>query len=118
MAVRSMTGFARVRKLLPEGELIVSLKSVNHRGLDLHFHMPPEFDLFENTIRSTIKGRVSRGHVQVHVGFTPQHENHSSLNHQLLSAWLAAFKDAAGKFELTSKPDLNVAFPIPGMLHS
>src|SRR5260370_41869311 len=118
MAVRSMTGFACVRKLLNEGELVVSLKSVNHRGLDLHFHMPPEFDAFENTIRSAIKGRVSRGHIQVHVSFAPQHENNSSLNHQLLSSWLAAFRDATEKFELSGKPDLNAAFRIPGMFQS
>ena len=23
-----------------QGEIVVSLKSVNHRGLDLHFHLP------------------------------------------------------------------------------
>jgi len=33
-----MTGFARVRKPIAQGEVVLSLKSVNHRGLDLHFH--------------------------------------------------------------------------------
>ena len=42
-----MTGFARVRKEIPQGELVLSLKSVNHRGLDLHFHLPNEFDALE-----------------------------------------------------------------------
>ena len=49
-----MTGFARVRRSLPEGELILSVKSVNHRGLDMHFHLPEEFDPFENSIRAVI----------------------------------------------------------------
>jgi uncharacterized protein YicC (UPF0701 family) len=35
-----MTGFARVRKTVPEGEIVLSVKSVNHRALDLHFHLP------------------------------------------------------------------------------
>ena len=34
-----MTGFARVRQTTEHGEIAVSLKSVNHRGLDLHFHL-------------------------------------------------------------------------------
>jgi uncharacterized protein YicC (UPF0701 family) len=42
-----MTGFARVKKSLPEGEVVVSVKSVNHRGLDLHFHMPQELEAIE-----------------------------------------------------------------------
>ncbi len=37
--IRSMTGFARVQKTTEHGEIVVSLKSVNHRGLDLHFHL-------------------------------------------------------------------------------
>ena len=44
--VRSMTGFARVQKTTPRGEILVLLKSLNHRGLDLHFHLPPELDPF------------------------------------------------------------------------
>ncbi len=34
-----MTGFARVHKATEHGEITVTLKSVNHRGLDLHFHL-------------------------------------------------------------------------------
>ena len=33
MSVRSMTGFARIRKSAEAGEVVVSVKSVNHRGL-------------------------------------------------------------------------------------
>ena len=44
MPIRSMTGFARVSRSTPFGELTLSIKTVNHRGLDLHFHMPLEFD--------------------------------------------------------------------------
>ena len=38
LPIRSMTGFARVQKTTEHGDITVSLKSVNHRGLDLHFH--------------------------------------------------------------------------------
>ena len=36
--LRSMTGFARVRRPLGEGEVVVSVKTLNHRALDLHIH--------------------------------------------------------------------------------
>jgi len=68
--IRSMTGFARVRKTAPEGELVVTLKSVNHRGLDMHFHLPLELDPFETVIRNAIKGQVARGHVQINIAFS------------------------------------------------
>ncbi|MDQ2900483.1 MAG: YicC family protein [Acidobacteriota bacterium] len=110
-----MTGFARVRKALPGGELVVGLKSVNHRGLDLHFHMPPQLDGLEHAIRAAIKRGVARGHIQVNVSVTREDRVESKLNLELMRAWLGAFSDAAGNLGIESKPDLNAAFRIPGM---
>ena len=60
-----MTGYARIRRDTPLGQLAVSLRSVNHRGLDLHFHTHSEFAPFENAIRSLLKQQIGRGHVEV-----------------------------------------------------
>jgi uncharacterized protein (TIGR00255 family) len=119
MSVRSMTGFARVRKVLGQTELVVSIKSVNHRGLDLHFHLPPELDPIENEIRAAIKNTCARGHIQVHVSFAGTGAAASSLNRPLLEAWLAAFRQATELYPLPDQqPDLNAALRIPGMLGS
>jgi uncharacterized protein (TIGR00255 family) len=112
-----MTGFARVRKTIPEGEIVLSAKSVNHRALDLHFHLPPELDPFEASLRKAIKGHVVRGHLQIHVSFSQAVETAvGSLNKALLSAYLSAFQQATAEFGLSGKPDLNVALRIPGMI--
>jgi uncharacterized protein (TIGR00255 family) len=112
-----MTGFARVRKTVPEGEIVLSVKSVNHRALDLHFHLPAELDPFEAALRKAIKGRVARGHLQVHVSFVlPLDIAGTALNKPLLAAYLTAFQEARTEFGLTGKPDLNVALRIPGMI--
>jgi uncharacterized protein (TIGR00255 family) len=114
-----MTGFARVRKTAPEGEIILSIKSVNHRGLDTHFHLPPEFDPFEIAIRNTIKVGVVRGHLQVHVLFNRTAiEGGSYLNRPLMEAYLKAFEEARREFHVTGEPDLNGAFRVPGMFRT
>ena len=114
-----MTGFARVRKAVPEGEIVLSLKSVNHRALDLHFHLAPELDPFEALLRKAIKARVSRGHLQIHVSFTQAPEAGGAfLNAPLLAAYLSAFQQGAAEFGLSGKPDLNAALRIPGMLRA
>src|SRR5215475_12778013 len=115
MSVKSMTGFARVRRELPEGELVVSLKSVNHRGLDLHFHVAPTLDAFEPAIRVLLKSRVSRGHVQTQISFSANRNGNTSVNHEMLSAWLTAFREASERYQLKGEPDLNEAMRIPGM---
>lgn len=118
-----MTGFARVRKATPEGtdggEIILSVKSVNHRGLDLHFHLPPEMDPFESALRNSVKAKVARGHLQIHLAYMPTAASAgSALNKALLAAYLAAFHEASSEFEITGKPDLNAAMRIPGMLRA
>jgi uncharacterized protein (TIGR00255 family) len=113
-----MTGFARVRRELPEGELVVSLKSVNHRGLDLHFHVAPALDAFEPAVRSLLKSRISRGHVQTQISFAVNRNGNTGLNHEMLGAWLAAFRDACERYQLKCNPDLNEAMRIPGILQN
>lgn len=112
-----MTGYARVKKNIPAGEVVVSLKSVNHRGLDLHFHVPTELDALENDLRGLIKHGLARGHVQVHVFFSRSTETAPApLNRPLLESYLRAFRDAAESYHLKGEPDLNAAFRLPGML--
>jgi len=121
-----MTGFARVRRTIEQGEIVLSLKSVNHRGLDLHFHLPPELDALENDIRGAVKSGVARGHLQIHLAFTRTVASDSgALNKSLFDAYVRAFEEASsiyvqrtGRWEnqLDRKPDLNAALRIPGML--
>jgi uncharacterized protein (TIGR00255 family) len=115
-----MTGFAQVRKGIREGEIALSVKTVNHRGLDMHFHLPPEMDAFEGAMRKTIKARVARGHLQLNVTWSRSNviAADSSLNRPLLQAYLAAFERAQREFSLAGTPDLNVAFRVPGMFRT
>ena len=53
--VRSMTGFASVQRVTEQGDIVISLKSVNHRGLDLHFHLGAELDSLEQVMRAALK---------------------------------------------------------------
>ncbi len=98
--LRSMTGFARVRRPLGDGELVVSVKSLNHRGLDIQLHLPDAADPFENSIRGMIKNRMIRGHVEVRVSL-PQAAGATStgspsvLNRALFDQYLTAFREAS-----------------------
>jgi uncharacterized protein (TIGR00255 family) len=118
MPIRSMTGFARVSRSTPFGELTLSIKTVNHRGLDMHFHMPLEFDGAEPALRAAIRKRVVRGHVQLQIFFkrTTAGSGGTAINEPLLRTWLESFRDVAERFGVESRPDLNQALRLPGML--
>src|SRR5258708_1169434 len=109
--IRSMTGFAPVSKSTGTGEIAVSLKSLNHRGLELHFHHGSEIDPFENAMRAAIKRAVLRGHVDIRVSLAHSQDGAIGLNEEMLGQYMGAFRKAAQLHNLReATPDLNTAF--------
>ena len=124
MPIRSMTGFAQVKGQLPDPQgktqlgFAVSLKSVNHRFLDLHFRMPSDTDALEMKLRRLFKERIARGHVELTLNLDRANDNGLALNRQLVGGYIQAFRAAAAEFSLATDPDLNVILRIPGALDS
>ena len=115
--IRSMTGFARVLRSTPHGEISVSLKSVNHKGLDPHFHLEADLESFEGAMRAMLKKAVLRGHVDVRCSVARSGDAAAGgLNSPLLRACLAAFRKTAREEGLdNAQPDLNQLMRLPGM---
>jgi uncharacterized protein (TIGR00255 family) len=112
-----MTGFARVRRSFGDGEIVLSLKAVNHRALDLHFYAPAAVDPFEASLRAQVKARVARGHLDVRISL-PRSAGDGALrvNRAMLASYLELFTTARTELGLDCPPDLNAALRIPGML--
>jgi uncharacterized protein (TIGR00255 family) len=119
MAIRSMTGFAQV-KGQADGQLgfSLSLKSVNHRFLDLHFRTPSDSDALEIKLRRILKEKLARGHVELTLTLERGGEGSLSLNRTLVAEYVDAFRNAAKEFHLPAEPDLNAIFRIPGALET
>ncbi len=114
--VRSMTGYARVRTSASDTEIVLSIKSVNHRALDLHFHCPSELDPVENDMRALVRRKLTRGHIEIRISLSRASAAPALLlNRGLLDSYLQAFRSAAAEHGLTAEPDLNSALRLPGM---
>jgi uncharacterized protein (TIGR00255 family) len=110
-----MTGFARVRRPFADGEMVVSVKSVNHRGLDVQVYAPSVADPFEVAVRNAVKTKVSRGHVEVRISLPKAVAASATVNRPLLAAYIDDFKKLAREHRLECEPDLNEAMRLPGM---
>ena len=117
MPLRSMTGFAQVKGQI-NGKLnfTLSLKSVNHRFLDLHFRMPSESDGLEMKLRRLLKEKVARGHVELTLSLDRGSSEGFALNRELVGGYIKAFRAAAAEFGLAAEPDLNVILRMPGAM--
>jgi len=118
-SIRSMTAFAQVKGELDAGVAFnLSIKSVNHRFLDLHFRLPPNSDALEMDLRRLLKDKLARGHVDVNLSLEQAGAVPLALNRQLVSAYVHAFRTAAAEVGIASEPDLNAVFRLPGALDS
>jgi uncharacterized protein (TIGR00255 family) len=133
MTIHSMTGFSQVRGEVQcstngkpassadrNGRLAfaLSLKSVNHRYLDLHFRLPSGTDSLEMQLRRLLKEKIARGHVEVTVSLERTANESFALNREIVGGYIAAFRTAAAEFSLSEEPDLNAVLRIPGALDS
>jgi uncharacterized protein (TIGR00255 family) len=115
--VYSMTGFARIGGRV--SDLLswnLSLKSVNHRFLDLHMRMPAGAEPLEMRLRRLLKEKVLRGHLEVTLSVERGLRPTAHFDRDLLQGYLAAFRTAAAESELEQQPDLNAIFRLPGVL--
>lgn len=109
MSLHSMTAFASVDGAAPDGRVFtLAIKSVNHRHLDLSVRLPSGLDALEAALRKAVKESVARGHVEL----TLTLERLSAapvvtVDHALLRAYVAAFRDAAAAAGLGREPDLH-----------
>jgi uncharacterized protein (TIGR00255 family) len=115
--IYSMTGFARVSGRV--SDLLswnLSLKSVNHRFLDLHMRMPAGAEPLEMRLRRLLKEKVLRGHLEVTLTVERGLRPSAHFDRDLLQGYIAAFRAAAAETALNQEPDLNTIFRLPGVL--
>ncbi len=119
MPIYSMTGFARAQVRVHD-QLVytLSVKSVNHRFLDVQLRLPSGLDALEMELRRALKDNLVRGHVELSLSVDRSIQQKAGYNRELVAAYLAAFKDAREEFGLAGEPDLNGVLRMPTALQS
>ncbi|HEY0307243.1 MAG TPA: YicC/YloC family endoribonuclease [Acidobacteriaceae bacterium] len=113
----SMTGFARVTGTANDQlGFTLTLKSINHRFLDLQMRLPGNCDALEMQLRKLLKERLHRGHVDVTVQLDRQAKSEMQLNLPLVAAYVKAARDAAQELGLNDDVGASAVLRIPGVL--
>ena len=109
-----MTGYAQARKQSDAWSLRVSIKSVNHRFLDLKLQIPEGFDPYETRIRQLVRDHILRGHLYVVVNFEAQSAAGVQVNLPLVEAYLKAAEELRQKTKAATGMDVVGLLRLPG----
>lgn len=98
--IKSMTGFGRCEVTEDNRKIIIEMKSVNHRYLDVNLKMPKKLSAFESSIRNLLKEYIQRGKVDVFITYEDYNEENFALkyNESLAGEYLNYFRQMAEKF--------------------
>lgn len=123
MAIYSMTGFARAQVRVPlndeeQTSYTLTVKSVNHRFLDVQLRFPNGLDGLEMELRRVLKENLVRGHVELALSLDRSVQQKTGYNRELIAGYLAAFAEAQKEHGISGEPDLNAALRMPGALQS
>ena len=98
--IYSMTGFGRSETVTDEYRVLVELRAVNHRYLDLSLRIPRRMNCFEARLRAICKEYMQRGKVELFVSFEDYTEKGRGLryNKELAEEYVSYFRQMADDF--------------------
>ena len=105
--IKSMTGFASLTRDDERGAIGVTIRSVNHRFLDLQLRLPPVIADLEPRLRALVQKQLARGRVEISVSLqlrqnaAPQIELNEAFAQALSGAMAEARRRGLVAGELT-----------------
>lgn len=110
-----MTGFGRSEILNEDRKIIVEIKAVNHRYMDLNIKMPRKLSRFEAEIRNLLKDYISRGKVDIYITYEDytKSDMYIKYNREVAAQYIAHFNSMSEEFGLSAdvKPAVLGKFP-------
>ncbi len=97
--IKSMTGFASLTRDDERATMGVTIRSVNHRFLDLQLRLPAAVADLESRLRAMVQKHLARGRVEVSVSLQLRQAAapHVELNEEFVNALASAIEQARSR---------------------
>jgi len=112
----SMTGFARTNGALGGMSWIWELRSVNGRGLDLRFRLPPGHDGLELELREAAQRQLRRGNVTATLTVRREESAHLAVDLTALDQALALALALQARIPGAEPPRAEALLALPGVM--
>ena len=92
--IRSMTGYGRAEVLVNGRNILVEIRSVNHRYFEFSCRSPRAYGFLESRLKTYLQGKLSRGKVDVNVSIQTVEGSSASVqvNRELAASYVQALR--------------------------
>lgn len=117
--MKSMTGYGRSEKTVENLDVLVEIKSVNHRYFEFSSRLPKAYGYLEIPLKNLIKEKVNRGKVEVSVFlYHPEGKKACvSVNSELAKGYIEALRAEENKLDLGDDLELSSLMQFPDIFN-
>ena len=113
--LKSMTGFGRAVQVLNKREILVEMRSVNHRYFEFSARLPRGFLFLEEKLKLLIKDKINRGKLEVSVTIhnIEGRETEITVNPAVVGGYVNALRAVAAEYALIDGLSLSDVLRMP-----
>jgi len=117
--IRSMTGYGKAEIAVDGYEVMVEIRSVNHRFLEVSSRLPRVLVGAEGRVKDLVQKRVKRGHVSVTISLEGEDEKGGFLRADEKAAedYLRILRRLQRKHRLKGEVDIGLLAGLPNLFH-
>lgn len=115
----SMTGYGRSQKILNGRDILVEIRSVNHRYFEYSSRIPRIYNYIDEKLKSLIKSNVSRGKVEVAVTINTIEGKDSviHINKSIAEGYVSALRSISSELCLGDDLKLSSLIKLPDVFN-
>ncbi len=116
--INSMTGFGRFEGEVNGRNIILEIKSVNHRYSEFNFRITRGYSFLEERLKSYILSKIARGKIDMFVSITEPEDLPAEvqINSNLAQGYLNAFKELSDTYSIPNTVTVNDLARYPDVL--
>lgn len=117
--LRSMTGYGRAQKILNGRDILVEIRSVNHRYYEYSSRIPRAYGYIDEKLKAMLKTGISRGKVEVSVTISniEGRDTEIALNMGVAEGYILALRGAAEELGLDDDLTLSNLIKLPDIFN-
>lgn len=117
-SIFSMTGYGKVETAFNNHTIVIELRSVNNRYLDITTKIPKNLSHIENDLRNQIKNKVARGSVFLSILMDSGETGNipTSYNEAAVKAFIDIANDIKDKFNIEGNVHLEHLLSLPDLI--
>lgn len=117
--LKSMTGYGRAQKILSGRDILVEIRSVNHRYYEYSSRIPRTYNYIDEKLKALLKNSISRGKVDISVSINniEGRDTQIAINKGVAEGYLNALRSVSAELNVDDDLTLSKLIKLPDIFN-